>query len=380
MSLLSLRLARELAARLVEPVVDPRAPESRVSRELYTSPAVLADERARIFRGRPLMIGPCAALDQPGACITSESAGVSIIVTRGPDGILRGFKNACRHRGTRLVNEPTCAKKAFVCPYHGWTYDLSGALIHVPHEEAFSQLDPTRRSLVPVRVEERHGLIWVTVDGEATPSVGEYLRDIDGELTALGLSNHVVFARRVCERAANWKLVIELFLESYHLRTLHRESIYRFFLDARTAMEDVGPHMAAVSARRELAAFDGQLDGDNLRSFVTPNFNVFPNTIIIAHPDYVSCINVVPLAVDRLRWDHTILVPHEPENAEERDRWQRSVDLIDGQVFQREDLAMAEEIQAGLATGADEDVLIGKLEAGITRFHEALRQAGSKTH
>ena len=80
------------------------------------------------------------------------------LLVRDPAGTLRAFANACRHRGTRLVDKP-CATKAFVCPYHGWTYDLDGALLHVPHADAFAGAEVGRDLIeLPVERAPRPGL------------------------------------------------------------------------------------------------------------------------------------------------------------------------------------------------------------------------------
>src|SRR6185436_19135554 len=130
----------------------------------YTSAEWFARERAAIFARRAQPVAAETELDRPGSCLTAELAGTPIIVTRANDGTLHAFRNACRHRSTELVAAgPVCRKTALVCRYHGWTYDLTGALVHVPHEEAFAGRCDSRRSLSRVFVEARHGLVWASL-------------------------------------------------------------------------------------------------------------------------------------------------------------------------------------------------------------------------
>ena len=117
----------------------------------------------------------------------------------------------------RLVADETpCRKKAFVCPYHGWTYGLDGALRHVPHPEAFPDLVTDDHGLVALPLESRHGLLWVHPTPGAAPTLADYLGTIDADLAAFDLASHVLYRRIDTVRRANWKLVIDAFLEAYH--------------------------------------------------------------------------------------------------------------------------------------------------------------------
>ena len=336
----------------------------------YTDPARLARERARLFRALPLPIAHAAELG-PGSAVVREIDGVSLVLARA-DGRVRAFKNSCRHRGVRLLRED-CRAKAFVCPYHGWTYATDGRLLHAPHAEAFP-CALKGKDLVPVVAEERHGLVWVALD-DGAPSVASFLGDIDEELASLGLDSHVVGARAVREHRGNWKLLIEAFLDGYHVRTLHRESLYRFFLDARNHATRARPHIRTASARRSAASVDvaGEtFAAQKLRDLATFTFTVFPATTIIAHPDWTSIVVVQPLGTDRLLWWHTQLLPEEPKTEAARAHFERSFRHIDGTVFGVEDLGVVAEAQAGIDTGANDVLTFGRLESPAVWFHEEL--------
>jgi Rieske 2Fe-2S family protein len=333
---------------------------------VYTDPARLAAERARLFRALPV---PIAHTSETGSVLVRELDGVSILVARGADGVLRGFLNSCRHRGVRLVREEKTCPKAFVCPYHGWTYGLDGALRHVPHASSFGDL--AGRDLVPVRIEERHGIVWASLDARA-PDVATLLGDLDEELGALGLDRHVALRSHVSEQRGNWKMLMEGFLEGYHIRNLHRASVYPFFLDARAVAERVGPHVRAATARR--AAREAK-DGMPTRDLATPSYTIFPATTLILHPDWTSLVVVQPLATDRFLWSHTQLVAEAPSSDAARAHFERSFTLIQGSVFDAEDLHMCAEAQKGLETGANDTFLFGRLESPALWFHESVRDA-----
>jgi phenylpropionate dioxygenase-like ring-hydroxylating dioxygenase large terminal subunit len=352
------------AAREAGPSLDADAATIPVT--AYTDPARLARERA-LFRRLPIPLAHASELGA-GRVIVRELDGVSLLLTRAPDGQASAFRNACRHRGVRLVRED-CAAKAFVCPYHGWTYDKSGALIHGPHACAFAPEVTNGRNLVPVHAEERHGIVWCSLD--AAISAASHLGEIDDEIASLRFDRCFVRNRVVREHRGNWKMLVEGFLDGYHIRTLHRDTVYRFFHDAKSAAEPAGIHIRSASARKAKA------EASALRDLATFNFNVFPSTTIIAHPDWTSIVTVQPIATDRFLWSHLQLVADEPANHTEAAgaHFDRSFALIDGEVFGKEDLGMCAEAQRGLETGANEELVFGRLESPAVWFHRALDAA-----
>jgi hypothetical protein len=108
----------------------------------------------------------------------------------------------------------------------------------------------------------------------------------------------------------------------------------------------------------------------DLRRDTTVFYNVFPNTILVFHPDWVSWLSLQPDAVDRVTVVHRALVPSVLEG-EARERFAKSFALIDGGVFEREDLMIAQNIQSALHCGANETVVLGAREEGMRLFHAA---------
>jgi glycine betaine catabolism A len=333
--------------------------EARVARDVYLSPAVLDAERA-LLRRVPVVVAHASEI-APGAAVPVDRAGEPLVLVRDPGGTLRGFLNVCRHRGTLLVPHACTARKALVCRYHAWTYDLTGRLTHVPQGEAFPSVAEERPGLVEVPVVERHGFVWTGV-----PQLGV----LDEDLAGFGLASHHLLRAITWRRACNWKLVIDAFVEGYHVTSLHHDSIRRFFLDA-AVQEAFGPHLRSAGARRELTS----TAAPEIRDVATVFYLLFPNTVLVLHPDWISAITVWPDGVDHCRFEHRMLVPHAPRDDAERDRWDRSHALIVEQVFAREDLEIAEAIQAGLGAHADDSFRIGRQEHGLAHFHGALAAA-----
>lgn len=345
--------------------------EGEIEAARYTSAARLAAERDLIAHSG-LIVGVSSQLESAGDHFTHDASGVPLLVVRDEEGRARVFVNACRHRGTRVVDETQggCAK-SFVCPYHAWTYDLSGALRHIPRSEQFARLPETRRSLREVEAVERHGLIWAQPRaGEDSFELDAQLGEISDELGHFDLDQHVVFAQATREHACDWKLLIEAFLDAYHIQFLHKSSVGRFFGAPRAVCDRVGDHVRSLTARTNVD--DAPHDADP-RSVSTLSYILFPNTVFIFHPDYVSLVTVYPTRPGHHLFEHKMLVPR-AGLAEAHDHYRKSFQLIDEQVFRAEDLGTCERIQAGLNAGVVDSCYFGQLESPALWFHESVQQ------
>lgn len=359
-----------------------------IAPEVYWRPERFALEQARIFRRAPLVLGHAAMLPKAGDTLTLDILGQPLLLARGRDGEIRGFLNVCRHRGTRLCNNDendgnrVQRRSSFTCRYHNWTYDLDGRLKHVPlQEDAFPGLDRAAFGLTRIPLALREGMIFGMVDPAAEMQLDDFLAGLDGDLAAHGFGGMHAYARRLTRRKANWKLIMDAFLESYHVVRLHQNTIGAFFVDNLAVMDRLGPHQRSMLARQEFsevphlpeAAWDGRLH-------CTFAYAIFPNTILVLSPDYTSVLTMYPSAADETLFCHIMLTPHPPRDAKEDDHWRRSLELIEGGVFQAEDLFICEQAQIGMASGANKTMIYGRYEASIRTFHETLdRWTGARS-
>ncbi len=193
----------------------------------YLDQDVFAAELATVFRPGWLFAGHSCELERPGDFLTFSLGPDSVVVVRDDQGALRAHHNVCRHRGSRLCNEPRGSTRAFVCPYHQWVYGLDGQLRSA--RLMGGDFDTNGYRLAPVTVREVAGLVFVCLADGPAP-------DFDGAAAVIEaqLGPHALDRARVMHRAhyrvqANWKTLVENNRECYHCRGSHPEFLQANF-------------------------------------------------------------------------------------------------------------------------------------------------------
>jgi phenylpropionate dioxygenase-like ring-hydroxylating dioxygenase large terminal subunit len=323
-------------------------------------------EIGRVLRRLPTPFCPSAALAEPGSYLARSAAGVPLVAVRGKDGKARAFRNACRHRGMQVA-EGTGCKRALVCPYHGWAYDLEGRLRSVPHEHGFPGLDKTSRGLVPVETVEMHGLVFVTQDGPAA--------DVSGydELKVIAPSSQRLVSSGETEVAANWKILAEGFLEGYHLAALHPDTFFPIQFDNLNVIERFGRNSRVTFPYRRIEKLRAvpapERSGDGVLTHV---HHLFPNAMLVTFSTNTTLVVLEPVAVDRTRLVSWVLTRRDLSQAADREALARDLQFIDAGGAQDREAAAA--IQRGLAAGANQFFEFGLFEGALAHFHRNLHE------
>jgi Rieske 2Fe-2S family protein len=279
----------------------------------YSSPTIFAAEQEKIFEQMWFCAARAGELRKPGDFRTVQVGRESIIVSRNRKGQLRAFFNVCRHRGALVCNEESgSGKRSFQCPYHAWTYDLDGKLIAAPNLTKMPDITREQYGLHAAHVRDWLGYVWVSV-ADDPPSFEDTV--MGAVRTRLGdvesIEHYAVETLEVGQRItydvqANWKLIVENFMECYHCATIHPEltEVLPEFADGLAAQYFVG-HGAefgeevrgfTVDGSEGLERIPGVTDEQDRRYYaVTIRPNVFVNLV----PDHVIFHRMYPVAPDR---------------------------------------------------------------------------------
>lgn len=337
--------------------------------ENYSSPERFAQELA-VLRRVPMAFCPSAALPEPGSYIARTTVGTPLLVVRGADGVVRGFRNACRHRGMRLADGEGCTK-AFACPYHAWTYGLDGSLRHLPGEEGFPGLDKATHGLMPVhQVIEKGGLVFVTQD---EPLSDGALPDVPDLLPP----DYVLFNKLEFDDKANWKLIGETSMEGYHIKALHNQSFYPYGYDNLNVVELHGRNSRIVFPFRRIEKLRGlprEEWGAQVQGRLTDVHQLFPNTHVSFLSSHAMLIILEPVSPTETHWVVYQLAPRikngQPLDLEVA---RRDANFVQDAGL-TEDRAAACAIQAGLASNANTHFTFGHYEQAIGHFHRHLSE------
>jgi phenylpropionate dioxygenase-like ring-hydroxylating dioxygenase large terminal subunit len=347
---------------------------------VYVCPHHFAREQQVLFRQYPILMGFASNWDKPGDFGTDDHAGVPILIVRGRDGVLRALMNVCRHRGAKVAQG--CGQaRAFRCPYHAWTYDLTGATTAIPDERCFPNVRDERPSLVALPLCEKYGLVWVipspAADGATSFDIDPWLGGLGPELAGYDFGSWRFFDKRLVPETMNWKIVVDTFQEGYHIGFLHSESLCTILHGNVTDFEPFGFNHRLTFPRKKLERLKDVPEADwDLMWNTTIIYSLFPNTLLLIQGDHVELARVFPAEgrVDRALMELSLYVPQSPETENERAHWDKNLELILN-VVTGEDFPAGRTIQAGLTSGAQAQTVFGRNEPAMIHYHRSMRAA-----
>ncbi|HEX2691160.1 MAG TPA: aromatic ring-hydroxylating dioxygenase subunit alpha [Kofleriaceae bacterium] len=347
---------------------DDTAPIERASTipaAWYTDVRVEALERRTVWSRSWQLVGRTTQVAEPGAFVTSEVAGEPVVVVRGNDGVLRGFFNVCRHHAAAVMTEPCGKVDRLRCPYHGWTYDLTGTLRGVPEFDGVMDFDRQATGLVPLSVASWENFVFVHLDPDPIP-LDHFLGELVGQVAPLGLGALTFCERREYTLACNWKVYVDNYLDGgYHVPHLHKslssvltytdytiENFERFCLQS-SPIEDRGGDPATAAVRKGRALY----------------YWIYPNLMLNWYEGHLDTNLVIPLGIDRTKVVFEFFFDDISEARSEVNRQSIAV----SELIQNEDVAICERVQRGLGSRAYHTGRLSvRREAGENLFHKLL--------
>jgi choline monooxygenase len=300
----------------------------------YSDEELLRRERSRIFARSWQYAGRAEQVAAPGSFLASDAGGIPVLVTRDGAGELRAFLNVCRHRGAVLMEG--CGSRATLqCHYHAWTYDLDGSLRSAPRSERETEFDNAEWSLLPASVGTWGPFLFVNPDSEAE-GLEEHLGDLPEILARdLDVAGLVFHSRVEFGANANWKIVVENFLECYHCATAH--PAFSSEVDVHPDRYLLEPH-ETFSAQFATAKRTGE-HGQFHLLYPNTGINVFPG------PPNLSIGPILPSGPGRTEryLDYFFAADADPG-------WLSEFFAFDDQVG-REDTVLVESVHRGMASG-----------------------------
>jgi phenylpropionate dioxygenase-like ring-hydroxylating dioxygenase large terminal subunit len=342
----------------------------------YTCPKQAAVEKDRFFRNGPVNVGLSCLLPKPGDFMTHDHTGVPILLMRRQDGSLGAYLNVCRHRGARVA-EGCGNARLFVCPYHAWSYDSEGRLRGRPDDRSFAGFDKDTIGLTELPVVETYGMIWVASTPGAAFEIDTLLGGAQHDLTALKLEGWHHYETRELARKLNWKIVVDTFLETYHLQYLHTATVSPILHSNTATFDAFGPSLRMVAARRTIDKLrDVPVEEWDVVPLIAAIYVLFPNTVFILQGDHVETWHVYPSGdgVNEATMRVSFYIPEAPLTDKARGHWDRNFKLLMDTV-ELEDFPLAEGIQRGFHSPAQQAIHFGRNEPALQHFHKSVKQA-----
>jgi nitrite reductase/ring-hydroxylating ferredoxin subunit len=347
-------------------------------KSFYTDQEQFERERERLFRTMPLVACLSSDLPSAGSYRTFDDTGIPILIARGGDGQVRAFLNICPHRASRLVRDAQGQSNRFTCRFHGWTFDNSGNNVGIPEERYFCGEIDAQKHLIACSAEERHGLVFVQVAPGSKMDLDAHLHQLDADLAVLGLASAEVTHRDLLPVRANWKYGLDTFFETYHLKSLHRET-FRGLFSPLCVFYAAGLHHRYTFSPLGIQEWVGRAREQWPVDSIPLQYFLFPNTIFSVGSTSptgltMSIHQVFPQSVDHFVSRLSYCVIGGVKSEEHRAEIERAYSISRSALI-NEDYSVAAEAHAGLAALPRESTLpIGQQEIGVQNFHQNVRR------
>ena len=262
---------------------------------VYSDPQRYELERTKVLRHSWLVAARSEEIPKPRDYVVYEGHGETVVIVRRDDGTLSAFHNVCQHRGARIATQPSGhCDRHFVCPWHGWAYDLDGSIKGVPDRGDFAACQLKDLHAPSVAVEEWGGWVWIFLSPSAAmPNFADYLGEVGGELAAYRMDEMFLAEKRVYEVPVNYKAIVDGFNELYHIAELHHVPRAGVETGRDTAYHILGRHSMMVVPLDPVSHAQLVETGDH-QATVTCHYVVFPNCVFNNLPNHLQVFNPIP--------------------------------------------------------------------------------------
>ena len=326
------------------------------------------NQEIQLLRRLPVPFCPSAALPEKGSYIARQASGTPLLTVRGSDGEVRSFINACRHRGMQVAQGIGCSNKAFVCPYHAWSYSLDGKLQNIPGEEAFPGINKNDNGLVQVEAIEKGGIVYVQQEGSIDKDFIENVLDYFQP-------EQEMFDHSEVNDKTNWKLLTETLLEGYHIKSLHKKTFFPYGLDNINLVETFGPNSRVIfpfrriEKLRELKPEDRKINGT-----VTKVYHLFPNASVSMLSKHSNLTVMEPIAPNEVKTiTYSMVNLNSSGQRISNEDAQKDLKFVNEQ-GQSEDREAARAIFETVTAKGNSHLTFGYFEKAIVNFHQHLNK------
>jgi len=304
------------------------------------------------------------------------------VVVRDQQGQVRAFHNQCRHRASRIVgdNKGHCGK-AFICPFHGWSYNLDGSIRNIPKESAFPDMDRDELGLLTIDHEIWHGIIFIRFDGDG-PSIAEIFAEAEKEVGLYRIADMQPLEKPYkYEFDLDWKAVLDIDNEGYHVPVGHPELFdlvgasytdqqlegglaraYGSFKDRKHKLERNRDYVAALPDESYLPESHRHL---------WIYWGMFPGFVLTLFPDQIEIYQIYPVGPQQsVMAGVTYALPDERESMQKARRINRKINMDVGD----EDIQLIKWAAQGMRSNVFDGVVLSDLELGVASFQKQLRE------
>mgnify|MGYP000061086381 CR=1 FL=1 len=343
----------------------------RVPATEYTDRDFWEREMDATYRSLPVLVGLSHEIPETGDFFTRDMMDVPLLVTRQADGSAKVLMNVCTHRAMTLVGEEKGNKRVFSCPYHAWSFSGDGTLRAVAEASKFGEDCRGKRDLVEFPCHEEGGLIFAVLDPKSTVDIRSYLGGMMDDVAAKGFENWSYVGNRVIH-GANWKVAYDGYLEGYHFKAAHPDTIEPRTFSNIMQFDAHGPHLFIGFPQKSILKLR-EVPEDQLWQHENDGYDFirlfFPNTSIFVAPEITQVAQLIPGPTpDRNTTVLHFLHPEPPADDEEKQARETMADWL-RDVVDKEDYQVGLQVQRGLQSGHLDDVIFGRNERGNQFVH-----------